>query len=354
MAGKANKKQRHEAKRKAKRLAVRKAQSVSPMKRLSDGSGEIECWASRNFEAMGQIQVLVFKRAAGLTGIACFLIDRGVVGLKDSWVRVDVPRKEFQEMLDAGSQRGIMMERISIEKTRDWVAGGARWAYDNGMRLPKDWLKHTMLIGGVGTWQTVDVSQFAMEFAGHPEDLRQRLIGETIETFLERNDILFIFNEAAPYMDQRTGQYAPDADFGAFDDDDDDDDVDDEMDELDDESLEAFESLTQRVDATAKSLMAQTQLWLSERNETVSPELTEGWRAVLTSIMLAKSARPNATTEETSEVLSTLLEGQLEMLEPSQVATRRQAIEQALKHARADSSLLQGAARMLQLSSDAP
>ena len=41
-------------------------------------------------------------------------------------------------------------------------------------RLPKDWIRSASLIGGIGDWESADVSLFVKEFVGHPEDLRQR------------------------------------------------------------------------------------------------------------------------------------------------------------------------------------
>src|SRR5438445_221646 len=64
---KADKKQRHKAKREAKRLANRRRESISPVKRLAEGRGELECWMSRGFEEeMGQEQIFVYKQARGL------------------------------------------------------------------------------------------------------------------------------------------------------------------------------------------------------------------------------------------------------------------------------------------------
>jgi hypothetical protein len=93
---------------------------------------------SDNFEEMGQIQLFVFKRAAGLNGIACFLIDRGVVGLKDAWTRLRIDHAELDGMLEASGGSGISMDSCTVEDVRYWVADAARWAPDNGMRLPKD------------------------------------------------------------------------------------------------------------------------------------------------------------------------------------------------------------------------
>jgi hypothetical protein len=199
---------RHKAKRKAKRQAIRRQQSVSPVKRLAEAPGELECWASENFEQMGQMQLYAWKRAAGLSGVACFLIDAASSALKDAWVSMGVDHAYFEDILDRASDNGIRMRRITPDEARRWIAGGLRWAHDNGMRLPKDWQRPASLIGGVGDWHSADVSAFIKEFAGHPEDLRQRLVSEPLETYIQRPDINFIFNESAPYMDQATGRYS--------------------------------------------------------------------------------------------------------------------------------------------------
>lgn len=176
---KTDKKQRNKAKRQAKRLAIKRRDSISPIKRLAEAKGDVEYWMSEDFEELGQAQMFVYKRAAGLSGVACFLVDQGVVGLKDCWVRMRIERSEFQEMIDRSQERGISMRRVLPEQIRRMVAGGIRWAHENGMRLPKDWAKPASFIGGVSDWASADVSAFVKEFTGHPEDLRQRLIGES-------------------------------------------------------------------------------------------------------------------------------------------------------------------------------
>lgn len=75
------KEQRQTARRKADRQSSRRRESISPVKRLAAAPGEVEFWATRDFETFGQVSIVAHKRAAGLTGIACFLIDRGVAGL---------------------------------------------------------------------------------------------------------------------------------------------------------------------------------------------------------------------------------------------------------------------------------
>jgi hypothetical protein len=114
---KADKKQRHKARREAKRREMRRTNSISPLKRLADAPGVVECWISTGFELAGQIQIFAYKQAAGLAGISCFLVDRGVVGLKDAWSKMNVDRGEFEGMLDTAFRCGAAR----------WTKHGASW-----------------------------------------------------------------------------------------------------------------------------------------------------------------------------------------------------------------------------------
>ncbi|HSU66724.1 MAG TPA: hypothetical protein VLJ39_07625 [Tepidisphaeraceae bacterium] len=340
-----DKKQRREAKRKAKRQQIRKQSSVSPTKRLADARGEVEGWMSEDFELHRQVQLFVWKRAAGLTGIACFLVDQGVVGLKDAWTRLGVVHDEFEEMIDQSERRGISMLRTEPEEVRRWVAGGVRWAHDNGMRLPKDWTKAAAFVGGVGDWATADVSQFQMEFAGHPDDLRQRLIGDSLQNYLQRTDIRFIFNEAAPYMDQETGEYV----------DDEDDSEEDEFDDLLDEfPEEQMEELLGKLTAPALALVVRTVAWLSARGETPSSELLEAWRSTMLGAMLSRLAMPDADDEELGEFGYDLMKSVSQRIEPSRFVEYQRAFGQVLQFLETDPTLMRTAMLEHGMSGEAP
>jgi hypothetical protein len=284
---KPDRKQRHEAKRKAKRLALRRRESISPVKRLADAPGDVECWISENFDEMRQMQLFVYKQAAGLSGMAAFLVDRGVVGLKDTWVRMNLERNEVLDAVNAGSGRGIRMRRGTVDEVRCWIAGAARWAHDNGMRLPKDWLKPASLLGGVGDWLSADVSRFEMEFVGHPEDLQQRLIGQPLESYLRRKDIRFIFSADAPWMDQRTGRYQDRlGSFGVGDEELDEEQLQSMFDEIPPEMKEWAEQVRQR----AETLAIETAQWVSARGQAPSPLLRDAWHAIALSGMATRAA----------------------------------------------------------------
>ena len=340
-----DKKQRHKAKREAKRLAARRRDSISPVKRLANAPGEVECWMSDDFKLNGQMQLFVYKRAAGLAGIACFLVDRGVVGLKDAWTQMEVDREQFANMLNTSKDRGIRMRRAAITDVRHWVAGGIRWAHDNGMRLPKDWIKAASLIGGVGEWKSADVSEFAREFAGHPEDLRQRLVSEPLETYLKRTDIDFIFSDDAPYMDQRTGHYT-----GVEDDlDSDDTDADTDEDEVDAKSLlanlpeEDMKKIADRFLPTATALAAETAGWLNGQNKVPSPELPKAWHTIMLAKILANADMPDETEKDEQEVTDFSFDVMKKLsfeVEPSRRAEYERAFDQAMEHLQTDPHLM--------------
>ncbi len=325
---KANKKQRHEARRKAKKLEARRREAISPVKRLADLSGEVECWMSDGFEQVGQMQIFAYKSAGGMTGVAAFLVDQGVVGLKDAWHNIGIDRAMLDSMMDGVKTGGVKMVRCKLDEARRWVAGAARWAHDNGMRLPKDWLKTATLIGGVGDWKAADVSNFVMEFAGHPEDLRQRLIGQSFESYLAREDVEFTFSDLAPYKNQRTGGHMADEEF--------DDDA-----ELDDVEI-MRESMVKCIDLLAE----ETSFWLRDQNQTASPELTRAWLAILVAKLSGKQIGDETRGPE---VLQMLLEDVHESLREE---TAR-AVVQVMRHIQADPDVaLRAASRIPSKESD--
>lgn len=338
-----DKKQRHKAKREAKRREARRRESISPLKRLADAPGEIEYWMSDGFDSFGQVSLFVFKRAAGLTGIACFLVDRGVVGLKDAWARMNIDRAEFSEMLDTCKSRGIAMNRATADEIRRMVAGGIRWAHDNGMRLPKEWAKPASLLGGVGDWASADVSLFVKEFAGHPEDLRQRLIGEPFDDYIRRADVTFIFSDSAPHLDQETGEYvgADDEDDDGYDDDDEDDE-DFEGGEADIPEVE-IDAILQRYAPTTRMLASETAAWLKARGEAPSPELFAAWGSIMLATILSKAAMPDAPQRDAADFGVKLLTGLAGRIEKQHRAEYRKAVHQALEHLQTEPMMMQNA-----------
>jgi hypothetical protein len=335
----ADKKQRKEAKRKARKMEIRRRESVSPLKRLGDTPGEMECWMSEQAGAVGQVQCFVYKRAAGLTGLACFLVDRGVVGLKDAYTLIPADREHLDRIREGAESRGIGMKQTSIEQIRNIVAGSVRWAHAHGMRLPKDWHKTAAVIGGVGDWASADVSKFVKEFAGHPEDLRRRLIGESLESFMARTDITFIFSDAAPYMDQETGRYENN---GEIDDEEFDDEeglsLDDFPDVLLDEIDKRLTPVVAKIEPTIKS-------WLADRNQPPSSEIAVVCKNLFLASLLSAVAQPDGDRKGFSDAYAKLFRNIASEADPENSPERTRAYEQLLDFMRANPLQLENALR---------
>lgn len=332
-----DKKQRREQKRKVRRVELRRKQSGSPIKRLVEAPGDVECWMSKDFEEMGQRQIFAFKRAGGLSGIFCFLIDRGVVGLTDAWARIGFTREDLLHCIDRAQGGGIQMRSVRPEEGRKWVVSAARWAHDNGMRLPKEWMKMAAVLGDVSDWESADVSAFLKEFAGHPEDLRQRLIGESLENYLKRGDTKIFFNTEAPYMDQQTGEYLQTDPIEAFGEDD----VDAMNEELERRMpVDELNELAELLEPAAQDLAQQTAEWLKAHQDLPSGELFEAWKSMMLSRLMLKHLDPEASyaaLEDSSEKLAEMMAGRLGS---ASVDEHNRALQQARRYLQSDKSLL--------------
>lgn len=262
--------------------------------------------------------------------MASFLIDRGVVGLKDAWSLIPCELSQRQSIFDRTRESGITLERLTPAKACAWIAGAARWAQENGMRLPKDWQKVAAIVGPIGDWQNADVSAFVKEFAGHPLDLQQRLIGEPFETYIRRDDISFVFSDSAAFKDQDSGDY-----FDPLKDDEDafeDALMDDELEEaLPDEMIEP---LMGRLAPVATELAEQTTKWLESGGVVPAADLTSAWTSMLFAKLVSSAALPTEehSEDEQSDFAAELLDDMAKRGDSAGFAERRRAIRQCLEH----------------------
>lgn len=181
------------------------------------------------------------------------------------------------------------------------------------------------------------MSEFVKEFAGHPEDLRQRLIGQPLETYLKRDDIEFVFSNFAPYMDHKTGEYEND------------------FDGLNEEEMEDTESIASQIPveelqkmadqftAAATALAGDTAAWLQGRGIRPEPELFEAWRSVMLAAMISKTAMPDAPEEDVADFGFELLQDMSARIEDSRFAEYDQSVGQVLMHLETDTLMMQKA-----------
>lgn len=317
MANNARKKEKHRLKRKQKQLALRRAQSVSPYRRIAT-QGQLErLLINGDWHERGQAVIWALRSApGGGHAMAAFMIDLWCAGLKDAWGRLDVTLEEFEEFLDRSSQQLDFVE-TDQETIRHVVAGAIRFAVQNGFRLPARYERWVSLIGGAGDWRKEDLSDFGVEggklrWVAPLHDLRRRLIGSTVEEFMAREDVECIIG-----MD--------DVDMA-----DEDWDEEEEDGDEDEEALDGVEAAAEMARGHALTAVRQ---WCFAHGEQPHPRLPEALDIMFESILQmrasAASAEPDAEAEDGQRNMAQLLS----MERPAVAADVAEAIRQLSRYA---------------------
>lgn len=190
---------RRNQKRAQKKREQSRARSGSPY-RLIGASGDLmACYINRGWKEDGKASIYVVRRVpGGGYALGAYLVDLWCMGLKEAYGRLDLDYDEFLAQTQ-GPDAPLEIERIDLDTVRRLVAGGIRFAGQNGFRLPPRLERWTALLGGVGDPATADLSGFGLEgklhYEGSLEDLRKRLIGSKPEEFLARPDVEFVLDD---------------------------------------------------------------------------------------------------------------------------------------------------------------
>jgi hypothetical protein len=225
MSDRARRKERQRLKREKKKLAQRRAQSVSPYKRIGS-QGEVEaCYINSDWDEEGLASLYVVRQnPQGGHALATFHIDTWCVGLKDAWGFLDLGQDELDKHFDR-TREHFDLTRIDLETARRFVAAGIRFARQNGFRLPPHYDRWVNLLGGAGDVEHADLSGFGKDgklcWVGSVDDLRQRLIGSSVEDFLARSDVEYMMEVPESFFDEEdeSDQDEEDSDDGLLDDD---------------------------------------------------------------------------------------------------------------------------------------
>jgi hypothetical protein len=276
MPDRSRQKERKRLKRKRKNEAHRRAASVSPFKALSRVPSEVQCWMNLNWEITRQASIFVLRQTrSGRCAMAGFLVDFGVPGLKDAWGRIDISAAEFQENILGPMREQFPVGSVDVSEAARLVAGGLRFAHDNGFRLPHRYERWISILGDIGDWHEADVSDFDMEFAGSMDDLRRRLVGQSVEEFLARKDLSFVFSDDAPSL-------------------------------LTDDVLDFEEA----EDKLREGAMEAVENWLASKQETPSPLLERAWdiysEAVGESLQKVESAGDDSLIKVAGNISETI------------------------------------------------
>ena len=268
-------------KQRLKRLKKKKEQArragVSPYVQAAK-SGRIEfCVVNAGWRDEGRASIMVVRRRGdgGLT-LGAFLIDTECAGLKDAWGRLDISANEVEDTLGSMAASVGSME-IAPEKARQMLAAGVRLAHDNGFRLPARYERWTALLGGVADWPQADLKVLGLDgryrWAGSLAELRDNLIGCSVEQFMARKDVEFLFGP-----DMRGGDHGL-FDLDEEDVDDDDVDDDDDGDGEEDAGADAGDDTDRGIDEMfaqcQKSMADDARRWLMANGEAPHPRLDE-------------------------------------------------------------------------------
>lgn len=190
----AKKKQLKELKRKEKKQATMREVSGDHWKRYPLQEPEITCYRVGDLHADKQCSLVVLRRVPnGQLVYAAFLIDCGVIGLKEANGEAHASTADFNARLDEWRSRHALV-RLSLDDARKLIASGARMRFDTGFRPVPNWERWASVLGGVGDWKNADTSQFIPEFAETWTYLERHLAGNA-DLFARRKDITFVWRD---------------------------------------------------------------------------------------------------------------------------------------------------------------
>jgi hypothetical protein len=185
------------------------------------------------------------------------------------------------------------VERVDAATARRLVAGGIRFAHQNGFRLPPRYERWLRVLGDIGDWHTADLSDFGLEggrlrFTGDLDQLRRRLIGCSVEQFMARPDVEVIMCVGDDFLDPEGAE------------------GDEELDGMlcmEDELTEAFDNVHEK-------LLQAIRRWCFANQRVPSAQLEEAVRTTLSAVEAAV-----VDTEEADELKEETLDEGTSVLE---------------------------------------
>jgi len=259
MSDAARRKERQRLKREKKKGQHRRAMAASPYKRIGQ-AGKLEaCYINAGWQENGLASIhLVRENPQRGFALACFLIDLWCAGFKDAWGQLNLLHDDIDRHVDRAEER-FELVRIEPDAARHLVAGAIRFARQNGFRLPAHYERWVNLLGEIPDPATADLRSFGKDggllWVGSLEDLGKRLIGCSLDDFLDRPDVDFV---------------APEEGF-------DEPDWEDESEDDSGEEIELDEALDQSIEDTCKRLTR----FCASRGEPLPPLMRDAVQLVL-------------------------------------------------------------------------
>jgi hypothetical protein len=188
----AQKRKQRELKKQAERKEAARLMSTF---RLRDENLTFLVNADWKETGLARVQGCV-KRPDGLLDMVYFRVFLDVEGLSLVQHMEQRSAADWVESVKGGNADSQLVP-IPVAEAKAIVAGGARFAWEVGLRLPAGWEKACHLIGGIGAWRSADVSLFQKAFKGHPADIIKRLETGTIDDWIEQHQIDYLESQLA-------------------------------------------------------------------------------------------------------------------------------------------------------------
>ncbi len=129
----------------------------------------------------------------GRSSFPSFLIDRWCVGLKETYVQIDMDSYEFRDSVLKPISDVVELERLDNDRVRRFVHAAVRFTRDNGFHLPEHYQRWVALLGALPDADGVEPPDFGMDgglfYVGTREDLKRRLPDGDVDAFLARDDV---------------------------------------------------------------------------------------------------------------------------------------------------------------------
>ena len=349
MSRDARKKQKQRLKREQKRLQAKRARAVTPFDRIARSGGQLECYVNANWREMGMANIQVLGRAPdGRLAYAAFLVDIWCVGLKDTFGKREFARPDFDDILDRMEEE-LEVAKLSPAEAKRLVAGGMRFARQNGFKLPPHFERWVAIFGGLGDVATADLRGFGVEggrlrYVGTKAFLQRRLAACSVDDFLRRPDVQWVMGDGTP-RHPAEGDYS--IDLG------DDEDFDEEGDdadefEVDPSDAQLLAEMARMVGGAGDRMEDSVQQWCSKTGRAPHPRLRDALTQLLVSIlplaMYSQAAEIDAGSDDLPiPAPDDLLHMGLESLPPAD----RRSVEEAMNQVSDYMKQFQSPAEML-------
>ena len=280
MSHDARRKEKQRLKREKKRREARRSNALTPLDRVARSGGQLDCYVNTNWQQAGMAMVHALGHApGGRLAYAGFLIDVWCVGLKDTDGQREIERPYFDEILEV-VRREQPVGKIPAAEARRLVAGGIRFARQNGFKLPPHYDRWTAIFGDLGDVASADLTGFAasgeLRYIGTKAFLQRRLSACSVEEFLARPDVKWLMGDGTP---RHPGEH------DTFDDllhDEDDEEAEYELDESD---LRLVGEMAQSIARVGDQAEDAVRRWCFQTGRAPHARLREALNTLLVSVM---------------------------------------------------------------------